>query len=186
MIRITGGQFKGRVIEFPPQIRPTQSRLRQAWLNSLQFFLKGARVLDLFAGSGALGIEAVSRGAEWVVWVEKNKINAHLIQKNLLNLGIQNQGKVLIQSVNQVKDQYLKKDPFHLVFADPPYLKGWEEILLRWPWENLLAVQGLFCLEWRMQKKLKTLPQQVSFLKKIREKRYGNNILTTYIRMSAF
>ena len=67
MLRLTGGVLRGRTIQAPPhqQTRPTQSKLRQALFNSLQAVTPEARVLDLFAGSGALGFEALSRGADW-------------------------------------------------------------------------------------------------------------------------
>lgn len=184
MLRITGGVLRGRAIQAPPhdRTRPTQSKLRQALFNSLQTVTPGARVLDLFAGSGALGFEALSRGAEEVVFVEISRTVAKLIHRNAEALGVTSQVKVLIEPVDSGVAHLKKLGPFDLILADPPYGKNWETLLLStWPWEDLLSSQGHFCVEWATSKS-NLLPEKFEFLEKVREKKYGDSVLTTYLR----
>lgn len=185
MIRLTGGTFRGRSIQTPhhQQTRPTQAKLRQALFNSLQAHVSGARVLDLFAGSGSLGFEALSRGAEEAVFVEVSKPTAKLIQKNSELLAVQSQTKIVSESVDSVLPKLKSYFPFDLVVADPPYFEGWEKKLLdQWPWDVVLAPGGLFCLEWGLKKSEVTeLPERLPHLVKIREKNYGDSMLTTYV-----
>ncbi|MFZ9596355.1 MAG: 16S rRNA (guanine(966)-N(2))-methyltransferase RsmD [Bdellovibrionia bacterium] len=184
MLRITGGQFRGRMIQTPAQdhTRPTQARLREAWFNSLGPYLQGARVLDLFAGSGALGFEALSRGASHVVCVENSKPALRVIHQNIQALALGSQIEVFGLSVTLALSHLKKKGPFDLIFADPPYAEGWEmKMLEQWPWGELLASDGRFCLEWGVQKsQVSQLPDCVSGLKKVREKHYGDTMLSTY------
>lgn len=187
MLRITSGVFRGRMLKAPPgdRTRPTQARLRQALLNSLQVSLPQARVLDLFAGSGALGFEALSRGADWVTFVENSRAAVSVLSENARLLRVENQTKIQNQSV----EVYLAQSQgavelFDLVFADPPYEEGWEmKLLEQVQWENWLAPGGSLCLEWGVQKsQVKTLPDRVGVLVKAREREYGDSVLTTYVR----
>ena len=187
MLRITSGIYRGRMLKTPPgdQTRPTQARLRQALLNSIQADLPGARVLDLFAGSGALGFESLSRGAERVIFVESARGAASVISQNAKVLQIEGQVSIQTQSV----EVFLERSdrfgaPFDVIFADPPYEKGYEMKLLEGvAWENWLAPGGTFCLEWGIQKSLvQELPERVQGLLKKREKVYGDSVLTTYVR----
>jgi 16S rRNA (guanine(966)-N(2))-methyltransferase RsmD len=150
--------------------------------NSLQAHTESAKVLDLFAGSGALGFEALSRGALEVVFVEKAKSVTTLIQKNASTLKVTEQVQVLTGSVETVLEKLKRLGPFDLVFADPPYEEGWEiKLLTDWPWESLLTEQGHLCLEWGSLKSLASeLPAEVNALEKVREKHYGDSVLTTY------
>lgn len=186
MLRITSGIFRGRIIQTPSHlnVRPTQAKLRQALFNSLQTRIVGAKVLDLFAGSGALGFEALSCGAEHVTFVEKVRPHAKCIEKNAKLLQVQDRVQILNLSVEVALDQLKRNEPFDLIFVDPPYAEGWElRLLTGGPWEGLLASDGCLCLEWGRQKSVVTeLPDQLPFLVKIREKIYGESILTTYLK----
>ncbi len=187
MLRITSGIFRGRMLRTPSgdRTRPTQARLRQALLNSIQAELPGARVLDLFAGSGALGFESLSRGAEQVTFVESSRAALTVMSENAKALKVENQITILNQTVESLlSDRNFPGAPFDIVFADPPYEKAWELKLLQdAPWEKWLSPQGLFCLEWGVQKSLvDELPESVSGLLKRREKEYGDSVLTTYVR----
>lgn len=187
MLRLTGGEFNGRTIHAPANLktRPTQAKLRQALFNSIQARIPDANVLDWFAGSGALGFEALSRGAARVVFVEASKPAAKLIRKNAELLGVED--RIEIHAEN-VESSWLDQEPtphlHDLVLADPPYEGGWElKLLLHAPWARLLKPGGIFCLEWGAQKsQAKELPENVPFLVKIREKNYGDSLLTTYQR----
>lgn len=120
MLRIIGGAWRGRKIEFPPvaAIRPTPDRVRETLFNWLQFDIPGSRCLDLFAGSGALGFEALSRGAATVVFVESDLQAAGRLSGNLERLAC-DRGTV----VRTTAGQYLEGavEPFDVIFLDPPY-----------------------------------------------------------------
>ena len=186
MLRLTGGIFRGQGIQAPKNsgTRPTQAKLRQALFNSLQLYLQDAKVLDLFAGSGALGFEALSRGAQEVVFVEESRTVVKLIEKNSDLLGVREKVHLLGMSVDQAVPKILKSAPFDIVLADPPYQEGWEmKLLTQLPWNELLAEGGRFCLEWGVQKSaVSELPAELPYLEKVREKTYGDSILTTYLR----
>ena len=184
MLRITGGIYRGRTLLTPPQdqTRPTQAKLRQALFNSLQTLIPEARVLDLFAGSGALGFEALSRGAKEVVFVEIARPVSKLIEKNAEVLKVKESVTLISDSVESALKKLERLDPFDLILADPPYEEGWEmKLLLEWPWQSLLSEGGCFCLEWGLKKsQVSELPEEIPFLVKIREKNYGDSVLTTY------
>lgn len=121
-IRVTGGAFRGRIIDSPLSnaTRPTGSMAREALFNILQGVDEFA-VLDLFAGSGIMGIEAVSRGAESVVAVEMNKAQAAKIKKSYQALNIVDRLTLLEKDALSLlnNDSYLQK--FNLIYADPPF-----------------------------------------------------------------
>jgi len=124
-LRIIGGQWRGRKLDFPDAegLRPTPDRVRETLFNWLQGHVTDARCLDLFAGSGALGIEALSRGAAHVVLVENNPAAAQQLEAHLRTLQC-NAGVVCPLSVVQ----FLERGPggahYNLVFLDPPFGKG--------------------------------------------------------------
>lgn len=133
MIRITGGVLGGRRIAVPPSgVRPTQDRLRQGVFSSLGSFVEGVRVLDLFAGSGAYGLEALSRGAASVCWVEKHPGTCAVLQRNVADLAAAvPEARVRVMRGNALDPAvYSTRGPFDLVFADPPYAPGEESRML--------------------------------------------------------
>lgn len=186
MIRITAGEWKGRAIATPPNFstRPTQARLRQALFNSIQFSIPDAKVLDLFAGSGSLSFEALSRGAASAVLVENHRSALEAIAKNIRDLKIGTQIRLIKEDVMKSVPLLLRSAPFDFVFADPPYAEGWEMRLLEeFPWSQLLTEEGVFCLEWGAQKsKIEFVPEETDHLVKIREKVYGDSVLSSYQR----
>ncbi len=137
MLRIVGGRWRGRSLKVPGQgVRPTADRVREALFNLLGQRLDAERVLDLFAGSGALGIEALSRGAREAVFVEQRRGNAALIRANLEALDAADLGRVVVADAHRYVDRR-DAELYDTVFADPPYaeLPGsvfWECILERW------------------------------------------------------
>ncbi len=122
-IRIIGGRFRGRRLRFPDAtgLRPTPDRLRETLFNWLQFEVEGARCLDLFAGSGALGLEALSRGAAFVQFVEQASPVVRQLLRNLELLGVQEQALVLKTDAARLLRGEPER-PFDLVFLDPPYV----------------------------------------------------------------
>ena len=126
-MRITAGKFAGRTLEFPkgPRIRPTQDQVRQALFNIIGVKVEQARVLDLFAGSGSLGIEALSRGAAHATFLDRSGFSIGAIETNLERL----LGKSAWEYSTFLKSDVLLALPklaakaklFDLVFVDPPY-----------------------------------------------------------------
>jgi 16S rRNA (guanine966-N2)-methyltransferase len=185
VLRITSGIFRGRYIQSLPglETRPTVERLRQAWLNSIQMGLTDARILDLFSGSGAMGLEAISRGASFVTFVESNPKAAALIQQNINALGVQDQAKVINKKVENALNELIQEPPCDFIFMDPPYHQGFEEMILsQWPITEMLTEQGKLCIESAKRKGSKTIggyPPPAN-LKITRDERYGDSQLTFY------
>ena len=137
-MRIIGGEFRGRAIVAPPgpATRPTSDRARQAVFNILDHApwappLEGARVIDLFAGSGALGIEALSRGAEFALFVETDEAARATIRENLEALGLFGKTRIHRRDATQLGDRPATAGPpFDVAFLDPPYHRGLNQLAL--------------------------------------------------------
>lgn len=123
-LRIIAGELGGRRVEAPPGrgTRPTMERVREAWFSALQGRCHGARAVDLFAGSGALGIEALSRGAREVHFVESDRRAAEVIRRNLRELDLEGRGTVVRRDCFRfLADRFPDREPYDLALADPPY-----------------------------------------------------------------
>lgn len=122
MLRIVGGEWRGRRFRFPgaAEIRPTPDRVRETLFNWLAGRIVGARCLDLFAGSGALGLEALSRGAADVVFVERDAEAAHEVQARLTEWGAQG-GAVEKTDALRYLERSAPQVPFDVAFLDPPF-----------------------------------------------------------------
>lgn len=136
-MRIVGGQFRGRAIVSPASdaTRPTSDRVREAIFNILAhglpgFALTGAKVLDLFAGTGALGLEALSRGASYCMFVDDDADARGVIRENVEALGLTGVTKVFRRDASDLGDAG-RYAGFSLVFLDPPYDKGLAERALQ-------------------------------------------------------
>ena len=123
-MRILTGEFRSRLIEMPKGIRPTQQKVRKAVFDILSERVKGAVFLELFAGSGAVGIEAFSNGAEEIVFVENDKKSLKALKNNLVKLGIKNYQIESENALAAIKNFARKGKKFDLIFLDPPYFKG--------------------------------------------------------------
>ena len=134
-MRLTGGEHSGRLLKVPADgTRPTQDKVRAAILSSLAALVPGACVLDLFAGTGAIGLEAWSRGAAWVDWVESGKNALRALRDNVKALGVPPAaGRVLAADVFKLLGFPCAGAGFDLALADPPYAEakanGWQEKL---------------------------------------------------------
>ena len=128
-MRIIAGKFKGRTLATPSSqaVRPTSDRLRESIFNILTHahddVIEGARVLDLFAGTGALGIEALSRGAAHALFVDDSTEGRGLLRENVERLGLGGVTKVFRRDATKLGPCH-PHAPFSLVFCDPPYRKG--------------------------------------------------------------
>ena len=133
-MRITGGQLRGRVLVDPPdnRVRPTSDKVRQAIFNVLAhndfgagFVFEGAKVIDIFAGTGALGLEALSRGASYCLFVEDNAESRALIRTNVEALNLTGVTKIWRRDATELGPLAAGAGgPFDLAFLDPPYRKG--------------------------------------------------------------
>ncbi len=134
-MRVTGGYLKGRRIAVPGgrDIRPSTDKLREAIFSIIGDDIVGTRVADLFCGSGALGIEALSRDADYSLFVDSSRRNILNLKKNLENLGIAGNFDLKVMDALKIRHKMLEKLSF--VFADPPYKRGLGDRLI-----------GLFCL----------------------------------------
>lgn len=126
-MHIIGGKFKKRALVTPKtdKVRPTTSQLREALFNICQFNVEDSRFLDLFAGSGAMGLEALSRGAAQVTFIENNRSALAAIKENIASLHVEKESTLLgldaLKALQRLYDQGLL---FDLIYIDPPYGKG--------------------------------------------------------------
>ncbi|MDP9087214.1 MAG: 16S rRNA (guanine(966)-N(2))-methyltransferase RsmD [Pseudomonadota bacterium] len=165
-VRIIAGAWRGRRIHFPdlPALRPTPDRVRETLFNWLQHLIADTRCLDLFAGSGALGLEALSRGASEVVFVEQFPAAARTVQEQLVRLGGESKGRVMEMGAAR----FLRTPPkaFDIVFLDPPFgtnaLAEYVPMLDSGQW---LAVGSLVYLENERSAGLPVLPAHWELLK---------------------
>jgi 16S rRNA (guanine966-N2)-methyltransferase len=169
-VRILAGRWKGRALEIPGTARPTSGRARQALFNVLQPRVAGARVLDLYAGSGAVGLEAVSRGAASTVLVEPH---ASGLRRALIRLA-PGEGEVRLvasSAADAIDGLVGRGERFDIVFADPPYdLSGENADLARA--SQLLEPEGILVL----QRDAGAAPEEIPGLR-LRERRsYGRNV----------
>jgi 16S rRNA (guanine966-N2)-methyltransferase len=134
-VRVVAGRWRGRRLRSAPgrELRPTADRLREALFSILGGSVAGAPVVDLYAGTGALGIEALSRGAARVTWVERDARRVELVRSNLAALGVE-EPSPSARVVRAAAGDFLRRlapDPKLVLLADPPYRAGAPE-LLRW------------------------------------------------------
>ncbi|MCC2687675.1 MAG: rsmD [Rhizobiaceae bacterium] len=150
-MRIVGGAFRGRHLASPRDqgIRPTSDRTREAVFNVLAHGfgerLEGARVLDLFAGTGALGLEALSRGAAFCIFVEDSAEGRGLIRSNVEAMGLEGRSRILRRDATSLGDAGTIA-PCGLVFADPPYGRRLGEAALRSARQGGWMLPGALCL----------------------------------------
>lgn len=122
-MRITGGDWRGRTLRAPKSeaTRPTQDRVREALFNLLQTALPGARFLDLYAGSGAVGLEALSRGAATADFIERDRKVFETLRQNLAAFGVPPDRARLADADAWLRGAIPPNGPWDIVFADPPY-----------------------------------------------------------------
>ncbi|PIP12000.1 MAG: 16S rRNA (guanine(966)-N(2))-methyltransferase RsmD [bacterium (Candidatus Stahlbacteria) CG23_combo_of_CG06-09_8_20_14_all_40_9] len=125
-MRIIGGIYKGYEIKMPKGIRPTSGLVKESIFNIIGNRILGAKVLDLFCGSGAIGLEALSRGAQSATFVEKNKRVVRVLMKNIKKLGCSDVDVISMDAMKLSLDS-----TYDIIFADPPYDMGYLERLIR-------------------------------------------------------
>jgi 16S rRNA (guanine966-N2)-methyltransferase len=182
-MRVIAGKYRGRKLKSPPSIqtRPTSDRLRETLFNILAPRIEGARFLDLCAGTGAVGIEALSRGASHVTSVDKSRKMSALVAANVNALGVaETEIEIVVAEALEFLRRHTKDqaEPFDVIFFDPPYAADYEAVLgfiSEHPVE-ILQADGIVIVE---HYKKKLLPDEPA-LKRYRELKQGDSLLSFY------
>lgn len=178
-MRVITGTARGRRLRTPENydIRPTTDNVKESVFNIIQFNIEGRRVLDLFAGTGQLGIECLSRGAAEAVFIDENTAAVKIVKENLKTCGFT--AAVLQQDALSCLRHCGK---FDLIFVDPPYDSGlYESVLETINSVDILSDGGIILCESRREK---TLPDMRAPYRKKKEYNYGRVKLTVYIKDS--
>lgn len=183
-MRITGGQERGRLLSTPKGrgIRPTSDQVRAAIFNIIGQDLNGLRVLDLFAGTGSLGLEALSRGAAEAIFVDKAMQSINLIKKNLSLCGFEESGVIFKRDLgNGIPKILFPADYlFDLVFIDPPYRKGLlPEIMKDLATCDILSSPALIVAE---HYKKEEIAEKYGCLENSAIRKYGDTIISIYTK----
>lgn len=180
-MRIISGIAKGKSLSAPrgKGIRPTSDKVKEALFDILRERVEGAIFLDLFAGTGGIGIESLSRGAEMAVFVEKNRAFLKILKGNLLSSSLISQADVyLTDAVEFIKKMNTLKRRFDLIFVDPPYHTGdVKRIFLCLSSLDIINENGLIIFEHFHKVKL---DKSIGNLILYREYIYGDSVLTIY------
>ena len=180
-MRVIAGEAKGRRLKAPKgrELRPTADRVKEALFNILPHDLSGRKVLDLFAGTGSLSVEALSRGAEEAVLVDVSKDAAQVIEENLRLLKFTAKSRVLTAPVfKSVRMLARRKERFDLIFLDPPYDKELVgETLKAVAAEGLLAQSGVAVAEHSVREKVQ---ERYGALVLTDRRRYGDTQLSFF------
>ncbi len=178
-MRIIGGKAKGRKLQFPPSSkeRPTSDFLREALFNILGP-LEEKTFLDLFAGSGSVGIEAASRGAKEIIFIEKDKKIAAVAQENIMACNLDKSCRIVARDISAGLSDLLKNEyEFDFVFADPPYNRGLVGITLKLLNENpVFTKEALVVIQHSTREDIEALLDAKIIIKD--QRKYGDNALT--------
>ena len=180
-MRIISGKYKGRIIRMPKGIRPTQNKVRKALFDILGD-IQGLSFLELFAGSGAVGIEALSLGAKQVVFVENNSDCLKALKNNFTYLLPTTYYLLPLDVFIAIKKMSKNKKQFDIIFLDPPYLRdvtptGAKKTLLNLSTYDILSPNG-FIVAQHFKKDI--LPDRIGNLIILRQAEYGDTVLSFY------
>jgi len=178
-MRIISGTSKGRKLATPKSqsLRPTSDRVKESIFNMLREEIEGEMVLDLFAGTGNLGIEALSRGAKKVIFVEKGRHALGLIQRNLIQFGLEEKSEILPMDANRAIGVLKQRGKFFdLIFVDPPYEKGLiERTLTKLNSHQIYHGDSLLVIEHHRRE---LLPPVINRWNLIRQRQMGDTVIS--------
>lgn len=181
-MRVIAGTAKKRQLKAPKGflVRPTADRVKEALFNILGPAVIGSYFLDLFAGTGSIGIEALSRGADTAVFVEKDIKNIRIVKENLNITGLEAKARLLCLHVNKAVSLLgRERQVYDLIFIDPPYLKELvSDTLSDIMKNNLLKPGGIVAVE--SSKKDRLFRDEGEILNLIRQEKYGDTLLSFY------
>lgn len=176
-MRVITGTARGRRLVTVPGndiARPTSEKVKEGLFSSIQFDIEGRKVLDLFAGCGQLGIEALSRGASSCTFVDTADASVKVIKQNVLSCGFEDCSKILKSDFSSFLLRCNEK--FDIVFLDPPYKSGVYEKAIEGI-ANILSNYGKILCEHSSEL---CLPENISGLKAVKNLTYGNTVVTVY------
>ncbi len=182
-MRVIAGEFKGRHLKAVPgsNTRPTSDKVKESIFHMLGPFFEGGLCLDLFAGSGSLGIEAVSRGMDKVIFIEKSSVAIRMIHKNVEMLKIESQCEIYRNDAFRALQILSKKNlQFDLIILDPPYDKGlYQKVIDYIAEKDLLQSKGKLYIEHRPEQKIS---YNIERFERLTEKKYNETISITILQ----
>ena len=181
VLRVISGTKKGYKLKGPKgkDTRPTEDRVKESLFNILGYINEESVVLDLFAGSGSIGIEFLSRGAKEVYFIDKSYLSIKTIKENLAHTNLEGRAKVIkndaIRSIKLLGNQQIK---FNYIFVDPPYGQGLIIKVIENLWsQGILAKEGIIVIEHEKELELK---DNIYSLKRVDIRNYGDKSLSFY------
>lgn len=179
-VRVISGSARGLKLNAPgdDRVRPTTDRVKESMFNIVQDWVYDSQVLDLFAGSGALGIEALSRGASQAVFCDNSLDSIKIIKSNIEKARVVDRSQIVSGDFKRcLRDMEAKNQSFDMIFVDPPYYEGlFEEVLDTIRSCKILKKDGIVIVEHDAKKPI----GQVEGLEVYKEKKYGITMLTFY------
>lgn len=179
-VRVISGSARGLKLNTPgdDRVRPTTDRVKESMFNIVQDWVYDSQVLDLFAGSGALGIEALSRGASQAVFCDNSLDSIKIIKSNIEKARVVDRSKIVSGDYKRcLRDMEAKNQSFDMIFVDPPYYEGlFEEVLDTIRSCKILKKDGIVIVEHDAKRPI----GQVEGLEVYKEKKYGITMLTFY------
>jgi 16S rRNA (guanine966-N2)-methyltransferase len=179
-MRVIAGKFKGRNLKSPPSldVRPTSDRLRETLFNVIAAHVPDSRFLDLCAGSGAVGIEALSRGAAHATFVDRSRRSCQLIESNLNLCQVPEEQRDIYCSEAAEFLRQSNPDHWDVIYFDPPYKQNYLPTLERVGSSQLLDKEGLFIVEHHHKT---NLPETIGALTRTRVLKQGDSSLSFYV-----
>lgn len=177
-MRIITGAYRGRRLETPRDfsVRPTSDKVKEAIFSMISQDIDEAMVLDLFAGTGSLGLEALSRGAKHCYFIDNERESVRMLKSNINHCKADNESTVFVGDFKYAMSRI--KEPIDIAFLDPPYEGNiLEEALLKVSQEGFMAPEGLVITEHGPKN---SMPDNIGSLEKIKEKKYGQVHVTIY------
>ena len=180
-MRVISGKVRGLKLDTPKNedVRPTTDRVKESLFNIINPYIIDSNVLDLFAGTGSLGIECLSRGASSAIFVDVSKESINIVKSNIKKARVENESTILnLDFKSAINSLSSKNKQFDVIFMDPPYYKNmFSDALSAVDNNNLLKEDGIIVVEHDTVDKF---PDNMGRLYKSREKKYGNTTLTFY------
>ena len=180
-MRVISGKVRGLKLNTPKNqdVRPTTDRVKENLFNMINSYIMDSNILDLFAGTGSLGIECLSRGAKNCVFIDISKESIAIVKSNIKKARVENESLVLnLDFKDAVSRLQSQKNKFDVIFMDPPYYKEmFVDALEKIDNANLLDEEGIIVVEHDTKD---ILPDKVNRLEKTKDKKYGNTTLTFY------
>jgi len=183
ILRVISGSARGHKLKTPEgdSTRPTSDRVKESLFNILTPYIAGAHVLDLFAGTGNLGIEALSRGAEHAVFVDRSHVCFRIINENLEHTKLKDKATVIAGDVaGSIKKLHDQSKKFDIIFMDPPYNKNLVDDTINILTKNdIMKADGIIVAEMDIDDKVS---ERYGPFKLTRSRKYGDTVLAFYVK----